>query len=94
MLERDPSQRVTVEGVLDHEWVREGGVADDKHIDLEVMGRIKKFAAMNRLKKEALVVRGGGGLGRRGGGGVGGRAGGKGRLYYCHIASYAIASLP
>ena len=63
MLDRDPAKRATVEEVLGHEWVREGGVADDKHIDIEVMGRIKKFAAMNRLKKEALVVRGGKGWG-------------------------------
>ena len=29
MLDRDPLKRATVEEVLGHEWVREGGVADD-----------------------------------------------------------------
>ena len=29
-----------------------------QRIDIEVMGRIKKFAAMNMLKNKSLVVRG------------------------------------
>lgn len=56
MLVRDPRKRATATEVLAHEWVREGGVAPDTAIEPEVLKRIKGFAAMNKLKKEALKV--------------------------------------
>ena len=56
MLVRDPRKRATAEDVLGHEWVKEGGVAGDNVIEPEVLKRIRGFAAMNKLKKEALKV--------------------------------------
>lgn len=56
MLVRDPAKRATAAEVLAHDWIRENGVAGDKEIEPEVLTRIRGFAAMNRLKKEALKV--------------------------------------
>lgn len=56
MLEKDPKRRATAEEILKHDWLRENGEASDKPIQLEVVKRIKNFAAMNRLKKEALMI--------------------------------------
>lgn len=56
MLNRDPEKRATAEEILSHEWMRENGVASDEPLGNEVLNRIKQFAAMNRLKKEALKV--------------------------------------
>ncbi|GAX77412.1 hypothetical protein CEUSTIGMA_g4858.t1 [Chlamydomonas eustigma] len=56
MLQRDPKRRATASQILHHEWMRENGVASDAHIDLEVVKRIKKFSAGNRLKKEAIKI--------------------------------------
>ncbi len=64
MLCRDVHQRATAAEVLKHDWMRENGVAADNPIQLEVLARLKKFAGMNHLKKEALRVRATGG-GRR-----------------------------
>lgn len=44
--------------ILNHDWLREGGEASDVIIEPEVLKRLKGFAAMNKLKKEALKVRG------------------------------------
>lgn len=57
MLVRDPRKRATAAEVLAHEWVKEGGVAGDNVIEPEVLKRLRGFAAMNRLKKEAFKVR-------------------------------------
>ncbi|WIA08867.1 hypothetical protein OEZ85_008288 [Tetradesmus obliquus] len=56
MLVRDPSKRATAAEVLAHEWIKENGVAGDNEIEPEVLKRIRGFAAMNKLKKEALKV--------------------------------------
>ena len=56
MLVRDPKRRATAQQILQHDWMRENGVAADTVIELEVLTRIRKFSAMNRLKKEALKV--------------------------------------
>ncbi|KIY98461.1 calcium-dependent protein kinase [Monoraphidium neglectum] len=56
MLVRNPTKRATAADVLRHEWVREGGVAGDNVIEPEVLTRMRGFAAMNKLKKEALKV--------------------------------------
>lgn len=77
MLVRDPKKRATATQVLQHEWMREqGAVQDSRELQPEILMRMKRFAGMNRLKKEALRVRGGIRMGRvglwgRGGGGVG-----------------------
>ncbi len=57
MLVRDPRKRATAAEILQHPWMKEDGVAGDHAIEPEVLKRIKGFAAMNRLKKEALKVR-------------------------------------
>jgi len=56
MLVRDPSKRASAAEVLADEWIRENGVAGDNLIEPEVLKRIRGFAAMNKLKKEALKV--------------------------------------
>lgn len=39
-----------------HPWVRMDGVASDKPLDSAVLSRLKKFSAMNKLKKVAIRV--------------------------------------
>ncbi|GMH39496.1 hypothetical protein BSKO_07394 [Bryopsis sp. KO-2023] len=56
MLVHDPSKRATADEVLQHEWMRENGVASDKPLGNTFLERIKGFAQMNKLKKEALMV--------------------------------------
>ena len=56
MLQRDPKRRSTASQILLHDWMKENGVASDKPIEMEVVTRIKKFSAGNRLKKEAIKV--------------------------------------
>ena len=60
MLQRDPKRRATAMQILQHEWMKENGVASDKPLEMEVVRRIVKFSAGNRLKKEAIKVGGGG----------------------------------
>lgn len=56
MMTYDPKQRPTAREMLEHEWVREGGLAGDNVIEPEVLHRLRSFAAMNKLKKQALLV--------------------------------------
>jgi hypothetical protein len=42
--------------MLKHQWIREGGVAGSNVIEPEVLHRMRSFAAMNKLKKKALLV--------------------------------------
>ncbi|KAL2523702.1 Calcium-dependent protein kinase 9 [Abeliophyllum distichum] len=56
MLTQDPKERITAAEVLEHPWIREGGDASDKPIDIAVLSRMKQFRAMNKLKKLALKV--------------------------------------
>ena len=58
MLVRDPKRRATAQTILQHDWMKENGVASDAPLQLEVLSRIQKFSAMNKLKKEALKVGG------------------------------------
>ncbi|XP_062103256.1 calcium-dependent protein kinase 1-like [Humulus lupulus] len=37
-----------------HPWVQVGGVAPDKPLDSAILGRLKQFSAMNKLKKMAI----------------------------------------
>ncbi len=55
---RDPKKRATAAEILQHEWVRADGVASDTALQPEVLKRLRGFAAMNKLKKEALKVGG------------------------------------
>ncbi|MCO5581959.1 hypothetical protein L7F22_035848 [Adiantum nelumboides] len=56
MLQQDPKERLTPMAVLNHEWVRVDGNASDRPLDSAVLGRMKQFRAMNKLKKLALRV--------------------------------------
>jgi len=56
MLVQDPRRRATADEILQHEWMKENGVASDSPMDSAVAVRIKKFANLNKLKKEALKV--------------------------------------
>uniref|UniRef100_A0A7S2QUB8 Calcium-dependent protein kinase n=1 Tax=Chlamydomonas chlamydogama TaxID=225041 RepID=A0A7S2QUB8_9CHLO len=56
MLCRDPKKRFTAEQVLKHPWMKEHGVATDEAFIPEVLTRLRTFAKMNKLKKEALKV--------------------------------------
>eukprot|EP01025_Chloroclados_australasicus_P049366 TRINITY_DN5618_c1_g1_i1.p1 TRINITY_DN5618_c1_g1~~TRINITY_DN5618_c1_g1_i1.p1 ORF type:complete len:498 (-),score=89.57 TRINITY_DN5618_c1_g1_i1:1369-2862(-) len=56
LLERNPAKRALAAEILQHDWLKENGVALDKPLDITVVSRIKGFAAMNKLKKEALRV--------------------------------------
>lgn len=55
MLVADPKKRAKADEILRHEWMKENGVASDKPLDNAVVGRLKGFAAMNKLKKTALM---------------------------------------
>ncbi|KAE8684407.1 Calcium-dependent protein kinase 4 [Hibiscus syriacus] len=56
MLERDPKNRISAHEVLCHPWIVDDRVAPDKPLDSAVLSRLKKFSAMNKLKKMALRV--------------------------------------
>ncbi|OEL21925.1 Calcium-dependent protein kinase 3 [Dichanthelium oligosanthes] len=56
MLRQDPKERLTAAEILNHPWIREDGEAPDKPLDITVIGRMKQFRAMNKLKKVALKV--------------------------------------
>jgi calcium-dependent protein kinase len=56
MMTYDYKDRPTAREMLEHEWVREDGVATDNELQPEVLQRMRSFAAMNRLKKQALLV--------------------------------------
>jgi calcium-dependent protein kinase len=48
--------RATCSDILQHPWLKQEGLATDKPLDNVVLGRMKKFAAMHKLKKTALMV--------------------------------------
>jgi calcium-dependent protein kinase len=54
LLVRDPRKRATAAEILAHPWLKEDGVASDVPLVPEVLSRIRGFAGMNRLKREAL----------------------------------------
>ena len=41
---------------MQHPWLKNQGAAPDKPIDNIVVSRMRKFAAMNKLKQAALLV--------------------------------------
>lgn len=86
MLVRDPRKRPDAATILKHEWLRGGSpAAAEAPMQPEILNRMKRFANMNRFKKEALRVRGEGGV-CTGGGGQG-RGMGRGRLLLPHDSS-------
>lgn len=57
MLVRDPRKRPDAATILNHEWLQNGASIPDAPIQPEILLRLRKFAGMNRFKKEALRVR-------------------------------------
>ena len=53
---QDPKKRATADTILQHNWMRENGTASDKPLDNVIVSRMRNFAGMNKLKKEALKV--------------------------------------
>jgi calcium-dependent protein kinase len=58
MLVRNPRRRATAQDILNNEWMRENGAASEEPLQPEILHRMRQFAGMNRLKREALRVRG------------------------------------
>eukprot|EP00878_Enallax_costatus_P023678 GHUV01025209.1.p1 GENE.GHUV01025209.1~~GHUV01025209.1.p1 ORF type:complete len:323 (+),score=102.03 GHUV01025209.1:57-971(+) len=56
MLVRDPRKRPDAASILNHEWLQSGSSVPDAPIQPEILLRLRKFAGMNRFKKEALRV--------------------------------------
>jgi calcium-dependent protein kinase len=48
--------RATCADILRHPWLKQEGHGMDKPLDNVVLTRMKNFAAMNKLKKTALMV--------------------------------------
>eukprot|EP01024_Parvocaulis_polyphysoides_P028208 TRINITY_DN25509_c1_g2_i2.p1 TRINITY_DN25509_c1_g2~~TRINITY_DN25509_c1_g2_i2.p1 ORF type:complete len:481 (+),score=100.05 TRINITY_DN25509_c1_g2_i2:147-1589(+) len=55
LLTMDPSKRATAAQIVHHPWLIKEGVASDAELDNVVLKRMKKFAAMNKVKKVALM---------------------------------------
>eukprot|EP00955_Chlamydomonas_euryale_P089729 364489-Chlamydomonas_euryale.AAC.8 len=56
LLEQDASKRATTAEILSHEWLVKEGAALDINLDSVVLGRMRQFAQMNKLKKMCLMV--------------------------------------
>lgn len=57
MLTCDPKKRITAADALEHPWLKESdGDASDKNPHSAVVIRMKRFRAMNQMKKLALKV--------------------------------------
>lgn len=56
MLKQDPKERLTLQEVQSHPWVKVDGEAPDKPMDSIVLTKMRQFRAMNKLKKLALKV--------------------------------------
>lgn len=56
MLVRDPRKRADVTSIMAHEWMQGSSGAPETPLQPEILRRMRKFANMNRFKKEALRV--------------------------------------
>ncbi|GKV22276.1 hypothetical protein SLEP1_g32158 [Rubroshorea leprosula] len=56
MLDPDPRQRLTAQGVLEHPWLQNAKKAPNVPLGETVKARLKQFSVMNKLKKRALRV--------------------------------------
>lgn len=56
LLTLDASKRPSCSEILQHRWLKQEGHGMDKPLDNVVLSRMKNFAAMNKLKKSALMV--------------------------------------
>ncbi len=53
---QDPRKRATADAILQHSWMRENGTASERPLDNVILTRMRGFAGMNKLKKEAIKV--------------------------------------
>lgn len=53
---QEPKKRADANTILQHDWMRENGTASERPLDNVILKRMRGFAAMNKLKKEALKV--------------------------------------
>ena len=53
---QDPKKRATADAILQHSWMRENGTASERPLDNVILTRMRGFAGMNKLKKEAIKV--------------------------------------
>ena len=51
-----PASKVTLLVPVQHKWLQQQGAAPDTPMDNVVISRMRRFAAMNKLKKAALLV--------------------------------------
>ncbi|KAA8527294.1 hypothetical protein F0562_034609 [Nyssa sinensis] len=56
MLEPNPYNRMTVEEVLEHQWIRNSHKVPNVPLGENVRSRIKQFSLMNKFKKKVLRV--------------------------------------
>ena len=56
LLVMDAKKRATAKQVLEHPWLKEQGVAPDRPMDNVVIARMRKFAAMNKMSKAAILI--------------------------------------
>uniref|UniRef100_A0A383VCA4 non-specific serine/threonine protein kinase n=1 Tax=Tetradesmus obliquus TaxID=3088 RepID=A0A383VCA4_TETOB len=56
MLVHDPRKRPDAATILGHEWMQGGSSAPEAPMQPEILQRMRRFANMNRFKKEALRV--------------------------------------
>lgn len=56
MLNPDPKQRLSAQGVLDHPWIQNAKKNPNVSLGEVVKSRLKQFSVMNKLKKRALGV--------------------------------------
>lgn len=56
LCELDPKKRATAADIHQHPWLKMEGTAPDEPLDSVVLERMKGFAAMNKMKKMALMV--------------------------------------
>jgi len=56
MLEQDPAKRATADQILQHPWMREHGTASSAPLDNIILKRMQGFSAMNKLKRQALML--------------------------------------
>ena len=56
VMKQDPKKRADANTILQHDWMRENGTASERPVDNVILKRMRGFAAMNKLKKEALKV--------------------------------------
>lgn len=56
MLQQDPKRRATANEILQHSWMKEHGTASSAPLDNIILKRMQGFSAMNKLKRQALML--------------------------------------